>query len=346
MNKVTLKDVARAAGVSRATASNVFAHPERVRAELRERVEAIARDMHYFGPDAKGRLLREGRFHALGVVAPSGFGVADAVRNPIFRMFLEGVAEVCDEAGVNLVVTPDPVRGKGLSTALADAFILSRAEHVRDLEPLRRRRAAFVVIDFDPGPEIGSVRVDAWSGARAVIDHLTALGHRRFVIISFMRSFGDTKVHPPAPGRSPGIFGGQLDQEKMRGYADGLAAVGIDIDSVPVVETHPWAEDAARLALDLSPRATAVVSMSAMQALAVLREARRRGLVVPRDLSVAGFNDVPEAAISTPSLTTVDSMTLAKGREAARMVLSSGPPRTEILATRLVVRESTGRAPD
>ena len=173
-----LADVARAADVSLGTASNVFAHPERVRAEVRERVEAVARALGYAGADPMGRLLREGTVNAIGVVAPGNWGVADALRNPVYRQFMTGAAETCDARGANLVVVSDPERG-GVRTALVDGFILSRVEHIRDIEPVRRRRLPFVLIDFDAGPEIGSVRVDARAGAREAARHLVALGHRR-----------------------------------------------------------------------------------------------------------------------------------------------------------------------
>ena len=84
--------------------------------------------------------------------------------------------------------------------------------------------------------------------------------------------------------------------------------------------------------------------MAAMQAIAVMGEARRRGLSVPHDLSVVGFNDIPEAAASVPPLTTVDGMNEEKGRIAARMLFEGGPVRREVLATRLILRGSTATA--
>ena len=101
-----LVDVAKAAGVSRGTASNVFNNPELVRLKLRQRVEAAARELGYLGPDPKGRLLRAGKFNGIGVMPPSDWGVADSLRNPVFDLFLLGVGEACDEIGANLVIVP------------------------------------------------------------------------------------------------------------------------------------------------------------------------------------------------------------------------------------------------
>ena len=102
-----LIDVAKAAGVSRSTASNVFNNPERVRPKLRQRVEAAAREFGFHGPDPKGRLLRGGKFNAIAVMPPSEWGVVDSLRNPVYDRYLLGVGEVCDEVGANLVIVPD-----------------------------------------------------------------------------------------------------------------------------------------------------------------------------------------------------------------------------------------------
>lgn len=340
-----LIDVAKAAGVSRSTVSNVFNAPELVRPKLRQRVETAARELGYPGPDPKGRLLRAGKFNALAVVPPSEWGVADTLRNPVFQLFLRGVGETCDETGANLVVSPDTTGSGGIRTTLADGFIFGRVEHLREIEPARLRRLPFAVVDFDPGPSISSVRVDTRSGTYAAARHLIDLGHRRFGILSFLRGSGPARLHPPGQSRSPEVAGMPTDQEKLRGYSDALAEAGLAIDDVPIVQADPWNRDAAQMMLDAAPDATAILSMSVMQALAVLEEAARRGLSVPRDLSVVGYNDIPEAARSDPPLTTVDGMGVEKGRAAARIVFEGGPPRHQILQPQLIMRASTGPAP-
>lgn len=341
--KVRLTDVAAAAGVSLGTASNVFAHPERVREEVRARVEAEARRLGYPGPDLKGRLLREGRFNALGLLPNADLSIAEAILNPVFRNFMCGVAESCDEAGANLVLISDREHGRGVTTALVDGLVLSRVEHVSEIEPARLRRIPVAVMDFDPGPDMSSVRSDARAGAYDAARHLLDLGHRRFAILSFLRAFGPPIYHPPGATRSPSAAGIAVDQAKLDGYGAALAEAGIDVNAAPMVQGGMWGEAAARLLFEVAPDATAFLSMSGMQALELLREAKRRGIAVPRDVSVVGFNDLPEAAVSDPPLTTVDGMNYEKGRLAARLVLEGGPPRHEILPARLIVRGSTGQ---
>lgn len=341
-----LIDVAKAAGVSRSTASNVFNNPDVVRPELRERVEAAARELGYLGPDPKGRMLRSSaKFNTIAVLPSAEWSVADSLRNPVFSQFLEGVAAGCDEAGASLTIIADePGRG-GLRNALVDGFIFARVEHLSEVEPARLRRLPFAVVDFDPGPQISSVRVDTRSGAREAARHLVGLGHRRFAIMSFLRGKGPARLHPPEAGRHPSAAGMPTDQEKYAGYAEGLAEAGIDIGTVPMVQADPWDGTAAALLLDAAPGATAILSMAVMQALAVIEEARRRGLSVPADLSVVGHNDMPDAARFDPPVTTVDGMSLEKGIAAARLVFAGGPPRHVLLQPRLIVRASAGPLP-
>ena len=337
--------MAKAAGVSRGTASNVFNNPKLVRPKLRQKVEAAARELGYLGPDPKGRLLRAGKFNSIGVMPPSNWGVADSLRNPVFGLFLLGVGEACDEIGANLVIVPDRTGNGGIKTALVDGFIFARVEHLAELEPARLRRLPFAVVDFDPGPSISSVRVDARAGCYAAAKHLIEHGHRRFGILSFLRSTGSARIHPSGQRRTLQAAGISTDQEKFHGYADALSDAGVNINDVPMVQANPWDRDAGRMMLDAAPNVTAILSMSVMQAIAVINEGRRRGLSVPRDLSVVGYNDIPDAERSDPPLTTVDGLGVQKGRTAARIVFEGGPPRHEILKPRLIVRASTGPAP-
>src|SRR5262245_59852042 len=124
-SSVKLADVARTAGVSQGTASNVFAKPELVRPEVRERVQQAAARLGYHGPDPKGRLLRAGRVNAIGVVVMDDLGYF--FNDPFNREFMIGVAEVCDErgAGISLVSAVDRDSAAwGIDTALVDGFII------------------------------------------------------------------------------------------------------------------------------------------------------------------------------------------------------------------------------
>jgi DNA-binding LacI/PurR family transcriptional regulator len=239
---------------------------------------------------------------------------------------------------------PDVMDGAGIRTALVDGFIFGRIEHLGLLNLAKLRRLPQAVVDVDPGPEFNAVWVDSYVGGYAAAKHLIDLGHRKFGILSFLRGLGPARLHPPGSNRSPDVAGMPTDVEKLRGYTDALAEVGIDIGSVPIVQAQPSDLDAARTILDAAPEATAILSMSVILAIALIDEARRRSISVPRDLSVVGYNDIEDAVRCQPPLTTVDARNIDKGRLAAQIVFGGGPPRHEILQPHLTIRSSTARA--
>jgi DNA-binding LacI/PurR family transcriptional regulator len=340
----TLKDVAGAAGVSRSTASYVYNNPERVGRTTRLRVEAAARQLGFAGPDPMGRLLRAGKVNAIGVIAPGVFNMAGMFTG-YFPRVLAGIAEICDEFGANLTLISGLAEDKtfGIRNALVNGFILSPPHDDELIGSVEFRKLPFAVIDTDGRADVNSVNVDARSGCRTAAQHLLDLGHRRFAIMSFLRDLGPPVVHPPKRGRKLEVAGLPLDQQKLLGYSDALTGVGINIDDVPIIQAHPWDRTAAALLLSQFRSATAVLAMADMQALSVIEEARRRGLNVPSDISVVGFNNIPEAAAA--NLTTIDSNGAEKGRVAARLVFSAGQVRHQILPTLLVLRGTTAAAP-
>jgi DNA-binding LacI/PurR family transcriptional regulator len=336
--------VAKLADVSLGTASNVFSYPAKVRPEVRERVLAAAEQLHYLGPDPAARLMRAGKVNAIGIVAPAQFRTADALCNTSFQMFMCGVAEVCDEVGANVVIIPDPAVSPAINSALVDAFIFGQVEHLSVARPAEMRKLPFAVVDFDGGEGINSVRVDARQGGYLAAKHLLDLGHRRFAIMSFLRTFDPAIYHSPERHRDGSIAGMTIDREKMEGFRLAFAEYGLSIDDIPVVQAHPWDSAAAALLLDHAPDATAILSMAGMQGVSLIGEAKRRGKRVPDDLSVVGFNDIPEAQHADPPLTVIDARNAEKGRIAARMVIDPGQPTAVLLEPSLIVRASTAPA--
>ncbi len=348
MGRARLKDVARLANVSQGTASNVFNRPELVSSALRQAVFDAARALEYRGPAPAGRALRSGKAHLIALVVEVDL-LAYVFEDSFMHRLLAGIGAACDEAGSGLTVisaTSGRRDGWTIETAIADGFILHCVEHDSRLFELARRRGLpFVAIDSGPVEGVPTVDVDDHGGARAAAAHIVALGHRHVGILS-LETAGD--------GRTGAIDDARLadarytvTRDRLRGYREALGEARVELEPRLVQETfNDRATVATALAamFDAGTPPTALLAMSDTMALIAVELLMGRGLRVPTDVSVVGFDDVPEAANCSPSLTTVKQPVRAKGRHAARMLLGLEPAGVTVLPARLVVRGSTAAA--
>jgi DNA-binding LacI/PurR family transcriptional regulator len=331
--------------VSHGTASNVFSRPEIVREEVRERVKAAAEKLGYGGPDPKGRLLRAGKVNAIGVATaePLSYFFDD----PFSRVVMSGISEACDGtgAGISLVSAANEEQlAWNIRSALVDGFIVFCLEGGSRLVELTRERGLpFVALDFGFDDEtIAAIGVDDVAGARLAARHLTGLGHTRFAVLSLEFDEG---THGPASMERArnAIYAGTRD--RITGYLEAIAEAGIDPASVPIYETlNDKATTAAGLehffAAENPP--TAILAMSDKVALIALEWLAARGISVPGEVSVIGFDGVPEGETSEPSLTTIAQPMAEMGRRAVENILAfDGTIRRETLDVELLVRGST-----
>lgn len=346
-SRVRLKDLARALGVSPATISNAFHHPERLSAELRERVQATARELGYAAGGA-GRALRAPATGTLGIAYTDALPWAFV--DPPFSEFLQGVAEVAQQARLRLLLAGAPERGKeqeAARTAAVDGFVFYAPPQGDERIPQAiRRQLPAVLVDTAAVPGLPLVTIDDEGGAFALVDHLLRLGHRRLGVISLpLRPGGG---FGPVPVREGLACPSRTVAARFAGYA--AAARGHDLDLARMaraVSAGVNSTDQGRLAahalLEATFTPTALVCMSDQLALGALAAARERGLSVPDQLSVVGFDDIPEAARTTPPLTTVRQPLAEKGRLAARLLvdqLAGKKVSSRQLSTQLVVRGS------
>ena len=344
-NPVRLRDVARAAGVSQGTASNVFNRPDIVREEVRERVHAAAKELGYGGPSLTGRLLRAGKVNAIGVAAiePLSYFFEDLWA----RQLLTHISDICDEqgAGVALVSAISDERiDWNIQSAVVDGFILLCVEGgERLVELTRARKVPYVALAIGAeDPTIPAIGVDNVGGARLAAEHLTGLGHRKFAILS--TALNDD--HVGAVSRTD-MLGARYSTSRDRalGYWQAFEAVGIDPETVPMFETQESAQSThacMEAFLKLDDRPTAILAMSDKIAMYAVDWLFRHGLSVPGDVSVVGFDGVPESAVATPKLTTLAQPMAEIARRAVAAALGEEPVEgRHILAGELMVREST-----
>ena len=344
-SSIKLKDVAKAAGVSQGTASNVFSKPDVVREEVREHVLMVAKELGYGGPSVTGRLLRQGRVNAVGVAAiqPLSYFFED----PWARQLMSQISAICDArgAGVALVSALNDERlAWNIQSALVDGFVLLCVEGGDALvEITRQRRLPYVALAIAASDaSIPTIGVDNISGARVAAEHLIGLGHRRLAILSTMMS-------EDGGGR---MSEAQLDvstfstsRDRVLGYWLAMDAAGIARTSAPIFETR---EDEAStheamaemFAAEEPP--TAILAMSDKIALFGADWLARHGITIPGDVSIVGFDGVPEGATARPSLTTMEQPMA----EIARLAVDAALGVTQVegrqmLQTRLVIREST-----
>ena len=263
------------------------------------------------------------------------------VRGGYFPEILEGIAEAVYEHGLRLVVSPtqhEHAREVSLLDRLmqgttSGAVVILPEETTEELEQALNDRYPFVVLDplMPLSDRIPTVTAAHASGAEQAIRHLLMLGHRRIAVIT----------GPP---------GWQATEERRAAYRATLAAAGIQPEPAFEVasdfQVGPAVQAAAAL-LDLPDPPTAIFAFNDSIAFGALRAARDRGLRVPEDLSVVGFDDIEPATLVTPALTTVRQPLSEIGRTAVNVLVrlldrggAGETPHIE-LATRLVVREST-----
>ena len=350
MRRATIKEVAAEVGASAATVSNAYNRPDQLSPELRERVFAAAKKLGYAGPDPVARGLRRGRSGAVGVVYadPLSYAFAD----PAAVMFLEGVSRAAEEAGLGLLLVPAPLREgrnpRAVGEAAVDGFVIyCLAEDDPLVDMALERRLPVVLVEQPPRDSVPSVETDDVGGARAAAEHLLGLGHERLGVISF-------ELGRDASG---GLAGLERRREatyrpsrlRLEGYAAAVEGAGLSWEDVPVYEAVQNEPEQGRLAAEVllgrEPRPTAILTLSDQLALGVFEAAKKMRLSIPEDLSVVGFDDVPEASRTEPPLTTVYQPHVEKGLAAGRMLVAQlggeEPQSPEPLPTRLVVRGST-----
>ena len=323
--RVTLAEMASTLGVAPSTVSNAYNRPDQLSAELRARIMATATRLGYAGPDPAARSLRRGRAGAIGLLYTDRLSYAFA--DPAAILLLQGIARAAEEEGLGLLLLPG--RSGGVrptsSQAVVDGFIIySLVQDDPQIAAALVRRLPTVLVDVAHsvgGPVVG---IDDRGAACEAAAHLLALGHRRLGVISFGLGPQPEDGYADPQRQSTATF--HVVAERLRGYADALATAGLPWATVPVYTCEENTREAGRAAamqlLTREPRPTAIVTMSDQYALGALDAARALGLRVPDDVSLVGFDDIPEAAQARPALTTIRQDHHEKGLRAGRLMIA------------------------
>ena len=333
MMSSTIFDVAKRANVSIGTVSRVLNNRDRVRPETRERVLTAIRELDYHS-NALAQGLASQQTDTIGLVIPQ-------VNDPFYFGIVRGIEDTVTTAGYSLLIASQPHHTSEnhymrlFRRGHVDALILTAIDvFPNELQEMTKSGLPVILIQQDAGKHVAAVQADNYGGACALTEHLLGHGYRRIAYITGTDHTPDNK-------------------ERMRGIRDTLAAHGLSLPKELVFRgdyLRGSGSEAMRRILDLPERPDAVFAGNDQMAADAIVAAQERGLHVPGDIAVVGFDDVPLASYVSPALTTVHQPIYEQGVYAARtaldMLKSDGkqplsPPRI-ILPTALVIRRSCG----
>jgi DNA-binding LacI/PurR family transcriptional regulator len=322
---VTLHDVAREAGVAVSTVSRALSNPDRVSERTRAHVESVARRLDY-QPNRIAQSLPSGRTHMLALLVPD-------ITNPHNFGLIRGAEAQAHAAGYTLVLGDtqesadyEKAHTDRLASAV-DGFVLA-GSRLPEPEIRRLQKRKPVVLYNRESAGFPSVVTDSVQGSKQIIEHLAALGHRSVAYLAGPRNAWTDGVRRRALTRYAHKAGLEI---VVRG------------PFTPTVEQGSAAAD-----VGLASGATGLVAFNDLLAIGVLRRLEHRGVTVPSEISVVGYDDIFGSDFCHPPLTTVVSPAEQAGRSAIDLLLAAHrgqPDARVVLPTRLHVRDSTGPAP-
>ncbi len=334
LQSVTLRDVAKTAGVHLSTASRALDPTKRhlIADTVVSRIVGIADKLGY-RRDPIAASLRTRRSKLVGVIVPD-------IANPVFSPIIAAITETLSAAGYSTIVA-DGGQDRKRQSALVGELIARRVDGlvlatVRRDDPilkecLREGLPVVLVNRADESDSVSSVVTDDRAGIRLAVEHLFDLGHRRI-------------GHVAGPAH---ISTGYL---RRQGFEEAMAARGLTLASNAIVEASAYEREAGEAAaaelLKRNPQLTAIAAANDLLALGVYRAIAAAGLSCPRDISVVGHNDMPLADMVEPPLTTIRIGPREMGHDAARLMIAriqepEAAVKRVVLSPSLVVRAST-----
>ncbi|HVF61319.1 MAG TPA: LacI family DNA-binding transcriptional regulator [Thermoanaerobaculia bacterium] len=333
---VSIRDVAREAGVSAATISRVLNGHTAVAEETRRRVAEAVERLNYV-PHGGARSLITRRTETVGVLLPDLYG-------EFFSELIRGIDQTARRRGYHVLVSgahSDAAEVEAVLRALrgrVDGLIVMSPD-VDTSPALARYGGALPIVLLDSvaeGIDLDAITIDNYGGARSMVRHLLGLGHQRIALLG-----------GPAHNRDA--------RERARGWREALADAGLPAPAdlvFPGDFSEASGHAAGRWLAELAPRPTAVFAANDAMAVGFLSALREIGLAVPEDLALGGFDDIPISRYLNPPLTSVRVPIAELGSRAMQHVLSllesreeAAPPavgRRDVVATKLIVRASCG----
>jgi DNA-binding LacI/PurR family transcriptional regulator len=333
---ITIKDVARKAGVAHTTVSRALHGSPLISSGTTERIRQIAAEMGY-QPSAAARSLKTNRSQVLGVIVSS-------IDDPFFSEILQGIDDVAQASGYSLFIAAsqrDLMHERAIVRTMREhrvdgVIICSTPFSTEQSQQLRSYEIPIVVINNQSSEDYRySIHHDDLDGSQQVMRHLIGLGHHRIAYLGYAHS-------------------GRTNLSRLTGYRNEMHQAGLPIHDGYELEAETIDPQGGQAAvphfLELTPRPTAIFCYNDMLAIGVLRGLQASGLNVPADCSVVGFDNIIFSAFTTPPLTTFDQPKRTIGVQAAQLTLGllalnseerARDSKIQILKGRLLMRAST-----
>lgn len=336
----SLKDIAKAIGVSTATISNAFNRPDQLSDGLRERILNECKSLGYAGPSLAARTLRSGKSDVIGVVLADSLGYSFS--DPMAISLLEGVSSVLEKHNKQLLLLSSLSNSSSQvgAESLPDGFIFYGTPSENALTRILNLSKPCVSIDFSH-EAMPSVNINNKAASKELAQYAIT-DKRDSVAIIGMRLTDDERVRPLRENDNLSCSQ-EIAHQRLLGYLEGAHEKGVSIPlesrmHIPRNQIE-YAKEAAEELLNRDKRPNVILCMSDVIAMTVCRVAKRMGISVPNDLKVTGFDDIEEATRNSPSLTTCFQQGVKKGIIATTMLIENDTS-NKLIETELKKRQS------
>ena len=335
---LTMSDIAKLAQVSESTVSRALRDNPLINEKTRRRVQQIARD-HNYQVNESARNLRLKKTHTIAVVMLLDPEYGQTISDPFLLDLLGNVADELAQYGYDLLLSSSQTLGDELNPNYLDSkradgmIIIGQGEHGHKIDALVGSRKPFVVWGaYRPGQSYCTVGSDNKKGAYLSVKHLIDTGHQR---IAFL---GDSS-HPEI-------------EQRLEGYRQALVEANLPLDEDLVVTTAFSSQEGFEKTRDVllgqKRSFDAIFTVSDAIAMGVIKQLGERGIRVPEDVAVSGYDDIPTSAFCTPALTTVRQNTAEGGHHLVKCLMdqmAGKKAKSVILDAELIIRQSSGSTP-
>ncbi|GGZ15675.1 LacI family transcriptional regulator [Echinicola pacifica] len=337
--KATIHDIASKLGITASTVSRALNNHPRISDATKKLVTKAAKDINY-QPNNIAAALRNGKSRLIGIIVPT-------VNRNFFSSVVRGIEEIANQLNYKVIISQSYENFEQevqivdtLLSARVDGIIMSISKNTENFEHLDRvkeKNIPLVLFDrITDSVEVNQVVIDDYMGAYKTVEHLIANGYKRIAHFTNPRKIN-------------------IYSERMRGYIDALKAHGMEYDQNLVIESNMQLEDGqqcVKTMLDQGLEFDAIFSSSDYAAMGALQALKERGIAIPAQVGLAGFGNEPFTSFTTPSLTSVDQVSIPMGNVAAELffeLLKADPkkyvPQKTVLKPDLIIRESSTRTP-